>query len=103
MKKEFEILEDVVLYLESLGYAKESLKYEVPIDSHRRVDLVVTSGDSNLVAVEVKSDSSLFSNTNDIGFSPIARQLQKSAQQLGADYYIISNGVKHLWLKTNDW
>ncbi|WP_282050223.1 restriction endonuclease subunit S [Maribacter aquivivus] len=102
MKKEFEILEDVVLYLESLGYAKESLKYEVPIDSHRRVDLVVTSGDSNLVAVEVKSDSSLFSNTNDIGFSPIARQLQKSAQQLGADYYIISNGVKHLWLKTNE-
>tara|TARA_R110002049_G_scaffold13868_1_gene59804 strand:- start:4739 stop:6769 length:2031 start_codon:yes stop_codon:yes gene_type:complete len=102
MKSEFEIIEDVIAYLESLGYGKETIKHEVLIDSNRRVDLVITSGDKNLVAVEIKSNPIIFNTKSDIGFSPIARQLQKSAQQLGADFYMISNGLKHLWLKTNE-
>lgn len=102
MKNEFEIREEVVLYLETLGYGKETIMHEVLIDSHRRVDLVITSGDKNLVAIEIKSNAIIFNAISDIGFSPIARQLQKSAQHLGADFYMISNGIKHLWLKTNE-
>ncbi|OIQ24111.1 restriction endonuclease subunit S [Lacinutrix sp. MedPE-SW] len=102
MKNESEIREEIVLYLETLGYGKETIMHEVLIDSHRRVDLVITSGDKNLVAIEIKSNPIIFNDISDIGFSPIARQLQKSAQHLGADFYMISNGIKHLWLKTNE-
>lgn len=102
MRKEIEIREDVILYLESLGYKKENFKHEVFIDSNRRVDLVVTYGNKNLVAIEIKVIPLVFNTVSDIGFSPVARQLQKSAQQLEADFYLISNGVDHLWLRTNE-
>lgn len=102
MKSEFEIREDVITYLESLGYGKETISREVLINTNKRVDLVVKSQDSNLIAIEINSNPIVFNSVSDIGFSPIARQLQKSAQELGADYYIISNGTRHLWLETND-
>jgi Type I restriction modification DNA specificity domain/N-6 DNA Methylase len=103
MKKESEIQKDVLQYLKSLGYGSESLKYEVKTPTDRRVDLLVSSGDDNLIAIEIKSDPVVLNKIGDIGFSPIARQLQRMATELEARNYMITNGIDHIWLKTNEY
>ncbi len=102
MKKEAEIIEDVILHLKKLGYTESNIKYEVLVDSFKRVDLVVVSGSENIIAIEVKSTLLLNDEFGELSYNPIVRQLQRSAQQLGAKIYIITNGQSYIWLKTGD-
>lgn len=99
MKREVQLIEDVIIYLKKLGYTESSIKYEEIINSNSRVDLVVNSSNDNIIAVEIKSDL-ILNNISQIGYNPIVRQLQRSANQLGAKVYILTNGKSYIWFET---
>lgn len=103
MKTENEIYVDVIKYLNDLGYGTETIEYEIRTPSDRFVDLLVSSNGNNLIAVEIKQQIDMFDlNNNDIGYHPVVRQLQRVANELKANVFMISDGINFIWFKTGD-
>lgn len=87
-------------YLESLGYPNSSIFPEYNL-LNSKIDAVVKSKDKILIAVEIKETAAIKSiATDEIGYHPITRKLQKVAIELNAKYYLLSDGKQNLWLKT---
>jgi Holliday junction resolvase-like predicted endonuclease len=102
MESELQILNSVKKYLESLGYPTSNIVFGTTYGG-LQVDLVVKDTDKVLVVVEVKSKMFDTIKSNDlIGYHPITRGLQKTAIEIGAKYYIISDGKRHTWLVTGE-
>lgn len=89
----------VIDYLKSLGYSTEMFRFEFQTPSNRRVDILVTRGNQNLIVVEVKHGIE-FIDIKEISFHPTVRRLQMEARELNALSYLLTNGVNHYWLKT---
>lgn len=103
MIKETEIIKEVIEYLENLGYRSDMVDYEINTPSDRRVDLVVKSGNSNLIAIEIKTNTDIFKiSDNEISYHSVARKLQRDAQDIGAKYFVVSNGYQAVWLTTGN-
>ncbi|WP_116787002.1 restriction endonuclease subunit S [Flavobacterium psychrotrophum] len=103
MRTESEIYLDVIKYLNHLGYGAETIEYKIRTPSDSNVDLLVTSNGDNLIAVEIKQQIDIFDlNSSDIGYQPAIRQLQRVANELKANVFMISNGVNFMWFKTGD-
>ena len=105
METEKSLLDKIRKHLIKLGYPNESIFFDYLINSKKRIDCVVKSKDKILIAIEIKKLSSLNLNltlSDEIGYHLIARILQKDAKELGAKYYILSDGEHFLWLKTGE-
>jgi len=103
MNQNSAIYADVVEYLLKLGYSKDSILFEYETRGRKRVDIVVEFDQKIFIAIEVKDSNRLpLRNLKDVAYDPIARMLQKQAHELGARYFILSNGVKHIWLRTGE-
>lgn len=89
-------------YLENLGYPSTSIFPEYDIKGSR-IDAVVKSKDKVLVAIEIKKSDAVKSIAiGEIGYHPITRSLQKTAVELEAKHYLLSDGEEYIWLKTSD-
>lgn len=86
-------------YLEGLGYPSESILFEYPTPHFAKVDAVVKINSQVLIACEIKTKVNLQA-LSEIGYDPIARKLQKEAEELDVKNYFISDGTIYLWLKT---
>jgi len=101
MEQEFELYQQVKKYLEGLGYPSNTIIPEYVTSSGSRTDIAVKNENRVLVAIALKSKLNInASSQEEIAFHPITRQLQKQADELGAKYYVVSDGKKHIWLKT---
>jgi hypothetical protein len=85
-------------YLEGLGYPAESVLFEYGNSSRGFIDVVIRLKDSILIIGEIKSSINI--SRSEIGYDPIARTLQKNAENLAAKFYFISDGKNHIWLNT---
>lgn len=103
MITEIQLSQKVQKYLESLGYPTSSILHEYRTSNNGVVDIVVKGDEGVLIVVEVKNKIPFnLNDSEEIGFHPITRQLQKNAQDLKAQYYIVSDGIQHVWLKTGN-
>lgn len=101
METEFQQFAKVKRYLETLGYPSSTILFEYRTTNNGFADIVVKTNEGVLLVVEVKNKIPFNLNVKEeIGFHPITRQLQKNAQYLKAEYYIVSDGFNHIWLKT---
>ncbi len=95
------LYDDVIEYLRNLGYGVEMIKYEVSTSYDSRIDLVVESGKDKFIAVEIKSQSDIFTIPHsEVQYHPVARKLQRDAMDIGVNYYFVTNGHQAIWLKT---
>jgi|GEM_PF-5093676 len=101
MDSELQLFKQIKNYLESLGYPAESIFFEHLIENRNRIDVVVKKEDGIYIAVEVKNPKVLkLSSIQDIEYHPLTRKIQKEAYEVGAKYFILSDGKEHLWMKT---
>jgi len=101
MEHEFELYQQVKKYLEGLGYPSNSIIPEYPGPNNNHIDIVIKTAKDVLVAIEIKNK--LFINTTsneELSYHPVARLLQKNAEELGAKYYMLSDGRQNVWMKT---
>lgn len=88
-------------YLEKLGYPPESIYFEYSISSGKRIDVVVKKEKSVFIAIEVKNPQIFnFETIVDIEYHPLTRKIQREAQEVDAEYFILTNGTNYLWMKT---
>ncbi len=101
MEAEFHQYNKVKRYLEKLGYPSSTVLYEYRTTNSGFFDIVVKTNEGILIVIEVKDKIPInLDNKEEIGFHPITRQLQKNAHDLKAEYYIVSDGSRHIWLTT---
>lgn len=100
MNFEAKAYSEIKAYLENLGYPNSSIFPEYDLRSSK-VDVLVKAKDKVLIAIEIKTPKIVKSILSDeIGYHPITRKVQKEAIELGAKYYLLSDGESNLWLKT---
>ena len=100
MKDQQKLYDNVIHYLDKLGYGAENIQYEVLTVSNRRVDMFVQYPNGS-IAIEVKEYSDIFNlEASELGYHPIVRILQQHAIDLRAAYYIVSDGYQFLWFRT---
>lgn len=88
-------------YLEKLGYPPESIYFEYSISSGKRIDVVVKKEKSVFIAIEVKNPQIFnFETIVDIEYHPLTRKIQREAQEVDAEYFILTSGTNYLWMKT---
>lgn len=88
-------------YLEKLGYPPESINLEYSISSGKRIDVVVKKEKGIFIAIEVKNPSVFnFETIIDIEYHPLTRKIQRESQEVSAEYFILTNGINYLWMKT---
>lgn len=101
MDFETQAFNEIKKYLETLGYPESSILPEYNIRGSF-IDAVVKTQDEVLIAIEIKTRSIESISSDEIGYHPVTRNLQKTAAELGAKYYLLSNGKEHAWLKTGE-
>lgn len=103
---ETESLSAVAEYLKTLGYPDDTLHNRVQVGGRGQIHLVVKVGERFLITVGAKESdfdidallkAELFHNNKTV------TALQKAAKSINAEYYILSNGVKHLWFINDNW
>ena len=88
-------------YLEDLGYPSESIFFEYHTENRNIIDIVVKKEDGIYIVVEIKNPNSLNLNSiDDIEYHPLTRRVQKEAQEVNAEYFVLTNGDEYLWMKT---
>ncbi|OXB04970.1 N-6 DNA methylase [Flavobacterium pectinovorum] len=101
MEQELQLFKYVKKYLEDLGYPPESIFFEYHTENRNRIDVVVKKEDGIYIVIEVKNPNSLNLNSiDDIEYHPLTRRVQKEAQEVNAEYFVLTNGDKYLWMKT---
>lgn len=101
MKTENDIYIDVIKYLNDLGYGTETIEYEIRTPSDRRIDLLISAQGNNLIALDIKKQLDINNfKSEDIGYNPSVRQLQRFSNELQAIVFIITDGVNYFWFKT---
>ncbi|PIF33566.1 type I restriction and modification enzyme subunit R-like protein [Flavobacterium sp. 9] len=101
MEQELQLFRYVKKYLEDLGYPSESIFFEYPTDNRNRIDVVVKKEDGIYIVIEVKNRNSLnLQAIDDIEYHPLTRRVQKEAQEVNAEYFVLTNGYEYLWMKT---
>ncbi|MGA9347441.1 MAG: type I restriction enzyme HsdR N-terminal domain-containing protein [Anaerolineae bacterium] len=104
MRQESVIRELVKSYLVELGYPESGMTLEVRTREGRVADLVVHDQDGPRVVVEVKSGKRfpVDKEPSRLRFDPYVRQVQSYATELGAPYYLVTDGESFLWFTTDD-
>lgn len=93
----------VIKYLNKLGYKTEMIDYKGLGYPDNGIDLVININKNQRIAVEIKTNSDLYNtDTSDISYHNVARKLQRTATDIGAEYYLVTDGFHALWLKTAD-
>lgn len=89
-------------YLESLGYSRETVRFDVRGHRGRRIDAVVMHKGHTAIAIEAKGDD-LFPRVDEklLPFDPSVRQAQFAALEIGAPIYVVTNGTEFLWFETD--
>ncbi|CAM3131939.1 N-6 DNA methylase [Flavobacterium frigoris] len=101
MEIELQRYYQVKKYLEKIGYPSESILFEYNISSAKRIDIVVKKENGVFIAIEVKEPQSVnFETITDIEYHPLTRKIQRESQEVAAEYFILTNGINYLWMKT---
>jgi hypothetical protein len=104
MREESIIRELVQPYLVELGYPQSMISSQVRTRERQPIDLVVHDQAGPRIVVEVKPRESFPDNREPgrLRFDPRVRQLQSYATELGALYYLLTDGESYLWFRTDD-
>ncbi|MGF6732785.1 hypothetical protein OKW50_004930 [Paraburkholderia youngii] len=91
-----------VEHLHALGYPRNSIETEVEAGRGRRLDGVVFHMGRAAVVIEVKGGDS-FPHADDklLPFNASVRQAQFAAMEVGAPFYVLTNGADFLWFETD--
>jgi hypothetical protein len=93
----------VYRFMLQLGYPESLIRKAVKTARGYRADFVVYDDlDEPLLVIEVKSNLQLPdpNNEQELKFHPIIRQIQTYAKDLGALYYLLTDGDEYLWFTT---
>lgn len=92
----------VIKYLESLGYSSESLVLEYKVNASSYVDIAIFEDGKLIGIVEIKSAALLsLKNTEELPYNRIVRRTQGLSDLNKCKFFIISNGVEHVWMQTS--
>jgi hypothetical protein len=90
--------------LEKMGYSRQSFVFEYQTDVNSRVDMVVFIEKKPWIVAEVKEgeDFAPFQNQSSYRHNPAVRRVQALASLMNAPYFLISDGITHLWFSTDE-
>lgn len=103
MEKNSIIYQRVKSYLLGLGYSELQLLSDVKLNKKQDIDFVIYDKNKPLIIVEVKNNLEFVNKNNaEIKYNPFVRQLQSYARDIGAEYYLLTDGEDNLWFKTDN-
>jgi hypothetical protein len=99
---DFTIFRRIQRHLQALGYPTEAIHLEFHNHRGRRIDVVVMHKGRAAVAIEARSGE-LFPHGDDklLPFDAAVRQAQFAAVEIGAPFYVVTDGTKFLWFETD--
>jgi len=98
-KESYSAIKQIIRYLVSLGFPESLIRTNVRTGQGRVVDLVLYKNiDQAFLAVEIKSSQMLPPKDEiQLRFDPSVRQLQLNAKEIGAPYFLLTNGQEYYW------
>lgn len=102
MQKNSMIYQQVRSYLLGLGYSDLNLFSDVNLNQKQDLDFVIYDKNKPFIIVEIKDNLEFAKKNNtELKYNPFVRQLQSYARDIGATYYLLTNGEDNLWFKTD--
>lgn len=99
---EVQVAQRIQAYLtRELGYPAELIQREYQTSRSARLDLVVVVDGQVKVVCEAKRLDKLPSDVKLLPFDALIRQVQFAALEVGARYFLISDGNQMLWFETD--
>ncbi|NWA28573.1 N-6 DNA methylase [Pseudomonas gingeri] len=85
-----------------LGFPTELIQREYQTSRNARLDLVVILHGRIQIVCEAKRLDKLPPDTNLIPFNALIRQIQFAAIEVGARFFLVSDGLQMLWFETDE-
>lgn len=100
--EEKKIIARVKKYLVNIGYGESSLFEDYKLDNRSYVDLAIREGDQLIGIIEVKGKELLnLSDKDELPYSRVIRRTQSLADEHECDFFIVSDGTEHVWMRTS--
>jgi len=100
---EIEMIQQIRAYLvHELGYPSELIQQEYHTSRNMQLDLVVTLDDHIRIVCEAKRLDKLPRDAKLLPFDSMIRQIQFTAIEVGAPFFLVSDGQKMLWFETDE-
>ncbi len=87
---------------QELGYPTELVQREYQSSRNTRLDLVVVLGGRIQIVCEAKRLDTLPHEAKLLPFDALIRQIQFAAIEVGARYFLVSDGQRMLWFETDE-
>lgn len=85
-----------------LGYPIELIQRDYQVSRTTRLDLVVMLGGRIQIVCEVKRLDGLSQDVKLFPFDALIRQIQFAALEVGARFFVVSDGQRMLWFETDE-
>lgn len=103
MQKNSIIYQRVRSYLLGLGYSDLELFSDVNLNQKQDLDFVIYDKNKPFIIAEIKNNLEFAKKNNtELKYNPFVRQLQSYARDIGATYYLLTDGEDNLWFKTDN-